>query len=148
MFQTSWTDQTATSSTTTCSDAGGHYDPYLACGPSSQSKSDKCVSLGRTVDQGWKYPCSSTYFAAGHTTACEVGDFSGKFGAMMPDNSTGSIWFDGEVIDPVPAPSVNYVVKDTVSLPWASIVFHCPVDNTRILCAFFTKDKCAGNTEC
>jgi hypothetical protein len=39
------------SSTTTCGDTGGHYDPYFACGKASQSASTDCASLGRTLSQ-------------------------------------------------------------------------------------------------
>ena len=45
-----WNDA-ETSSTTTCGDTGGHYDPYFACGKASQSASTDCVSLGRTLSQ-------------------------------------------------------------------------------------------------
>lgn len=133
-----WTDS-AYSSTTTCGDAGGHYDPYLACGSSSQNHGDLCAALSRTSDLGYTYACDKTDYANGHLAICEVGDLSGKFGKLYPDEN-GIV--KGDITDPVPPISANYESEDEVSLGWSSIVFHCPVDNSRILCAHFLRDKC------
>ena len=85
-----WTD-VERSSTTSCADAGGHYDPYLACGTSSEEKAGACVQLSRTVAQNYTYACSAANYAAGYYNLCEVGDLSGKFGRAMP--TAGSLVF-------------------------------------------------------
>lgn len=136
-----WTDETGRASTTTCGDAGGHYDPYLACGPSSQDGSALCPMLNRTADQGYTYACSSTEYAAGHHAECEVGDFSGKFGRMMPSIASPTT-FIGLHVDPNPPMMANYGTTDSVSNQWASLVVHCPADNARLMCAQFYREQC------
>lgn len=62
-----------------CSPAqtGGHYDPTFACGPASQySKDVTCTSKSE-----FPYACSAETFE-NKGVNCEVGDFSGKFGAF------------------------------------------------------------------
>eukprot|EP01038_Epipyxis_sp_PR26KG_P005159 gene5159-7182_t len=138
-----WTDS-AKSSTTTCSSAGGHYDPYLACGTSSEDKANLCVSLNRTVSQNYIYGCNPTDYAAGHYALCEVGDISGKFGKLLPAAS-GSLVFKASMVDPNPPLAVNYQTSDLISKQWASIVFHCPADNSRLFCAQLIRDKCSAS---
>jgi hypothetical protein len=137
---TSWTDS-ASASTTTCGNAGGHYDPFLACGTSSEDKGSLCVQLNRTSSQGYTYPCSSALYLSGHHSNCEVGDFSGKFGRMMP-SITNPMVFAGVSTDPMPPLDANYESADAVSKQWSSLVVHCPADNARLLCAHFFREKC------
>jgi hypothetical protein len=141
-FHSYWTD-TERVSTTTCATAGGHYDPFLACGTSSEDKAGLCVSLNRTVDQGYTYGCSSTNYASGHHALCEVGDISGKFGRMMPDSADSRI-FKGQLTDPNPPMDANFGTSDLVAKPWASVVVHCPADNARLICTQLVRDKCQG----
>ena len=75
-IHTYWTDPERTS-VSTCGTAGGHYDPYLACGTSSEDKAGLCLNLGRTVDKGYAYGCSPMTYSQGHFALCEVGDISG-----------------------------------------------------------------------
>lgn len=136
-----WTDS-ANSSTTTCAAAGSHYDPFLACGPSSDNGAKLCTTLGRTAAQGYTYGCSATSFAAGYYSSCEVGDLSGKFGRMMPVGLGKSLLFKGENVDPFPPLVVDYNAADVVSgSQWASIVVHCPADNSRLVCAQLIKSN-------
>ena len=71
-FHTYWTDPTATASTTSCGDTGGHFDPYLACGPSSQDSAGLCPMINRTADQEYAYACTADRYASGHHAECEV----------------------------------------------------------------------------
>lgn len=135
-----WTDS-ETSSIKTCGDAGGHYDPYLACGPSSQEHSGLCTSLNRTADQGYTYGCSVDAYASGKYYACEAGDLSGKFGRMMPSPTNSNV-FVGQFADPSPVLAVNYGHAEGIANQWASLVLHCPADNSRLACAQFIRDKC------
>jgi hypothetical protein len=66
-------------------------------------------------------------YSAGHVALCEVGDLSGKFGAMTQVSST-DYFFTGDAVDVNPPPAVYYgATNDVVSkTPWNSIVFHCP----------------------
>jgi hypothetical protein len=135
-----WTDSSS-SSTTTCSDTGGHYDPYLACSGSSQDHADKCAKIGRTADQGYTYTCNPEVYKSGHFSACEVGDLSGKFGRLMPTN--GTLVFQAEHIDLGISPAeVNYMSADATSNQWASVVIHCPADSSRLMCSYFRHDQC------
>lgn len=80
--------------------------------------------------------CTSGDYAIGHVALCEVGDISGKFGSLLPSSSS-SLMFSGSASnDPNPPLPRYYQASDRISLPWASVVFHCPVaGNPRILCA-------------
>jgi hypothetical protein len=140
-FHTYWTDDAAKASTSTCGDAGGHFDPFLACGPSSQDSAGLCPMLNRTADQGYTYPCTADRYASGHHAECEVGDISGKFGRMMP-TVAGEKLFVGVASDPNPPIQSNFFMGDGVAKQWASLVVHCPEDNARLVCAEFFQEKC------
>jgi hypothetical protein len=141
-FHTYWTDAKFGASTTTCADTGGHYDPFLACGPSSEDKASLCPLLNRTSTSGYTYGCSPSTYSSGHHSLCEVGDLSGKFGKMMPDDPVKPAMFTGTHIDPMPPLIANYESGDMISKQWASLVIHCPVDNSRILCGHVAKEQC------
>lgn len=128
-------------STISCAYTGGHYDPFLACGGSSEDKGSHCVELNRTASQSYNYACNSADYSTGHVAICEVGDLSGKFGPMMPSLANNMV-FVGKHIDTMPPTPANYYNEDAVSKKWASLVLHCPADNSRILCAQFLPEKC------
>ena len=111
---------------------GGHYDPNLACGSSSQEYSGLCRAINRT-----NYYCNPTLFAAGHYSICEVGDLSGKFGTAYPKDMNG-FYFErlSKAKDYLPPYAINYGRSDYGTHAWKSIVFHCH-DNTRLVCALF-----------
>jgi hypothetical protein len=79
---------------------------------------------------------------ADHPYLCEVGDLSGKFGVMMPDES-GKI-FELMATDVLPPITKDYSLNggdDPVSFgpTWASFVVHCnapsEVKGTKLVCA-------------
>jgi hypothetical protein len=157
-IHTYWTDTSKTSASLTgcgASNTGGHYDPTLACGTASQYQSypttntTYCKALGRTADDGYVYPCGtpSNYFD-GEFSNCEVGDLSGKFGFIVPENGIGIAANEYVVVDPVPPYKDNYfnMGKEALSMPWASIVFH-KQNGDRFFCAKFVLDN-TGNTAC
>ena len=128
-IHTYWTNSTDDSSNVCGSAASGcqgHYDPYLACSTTSQNYGSLCTSLNR-ISGSYTYGCNSTVYSAGHVALCEVGDLSGKFGAMTQISST-DYTFTGDAVDVNPPPAVYYgATTDVVSkTPWNSIVFHCP----------------------
>ena len=96
-----------------------------------------------TAAQGYTYACSPEAYAAGHYAECEVGDFSGKFGRLMPTAADASgKTFVGLNSDPNPPIMSNFYMPDAVANQWASLVVHCPVDNSRLFCAEFYQEKC------
>ena len=143
-----WTNTTA-SNTASCaaSNTGGHFDPYFACGTSSQYQTSPilCPSLNRTASLGFTYPCTASNFAAGNLQ-CEVGDLSGKFGAVR-NTTTATLFESSSLSSPVLSdplgPSITtygYGQPQTTTAytnMWNSIVFHCPdpPTNTRLFCA-------------
>ncbi len=134
---TLWTNSTVDSSSNAFCGAAytsGHYDPSLACSSASEDIKSKCVSLGRTAASAWTYPCTADAYSKGNLALCEVGDFSGKFGALMPTVKGGSI-FEGFVRDAVAPFTGNFKAVDAIANQWASVVFHCKDDASRILCA-------------
>ena len=145
-----WTNTTSDSGANAFCGApytGGHYDPSLACSTASEDIKGNCVSLGRTADMGYVYSsqCNSVNYAAGNQALCEVGDFSGKFGALKP-TASGGLVFGGFVRDEVAPFTGNFKAADAVAKPWSSIVFHCKDDASRILCAnlVFEEGECSG----
>jgi len=133
-----WANETATSSSVCGSAFTGtqnHYDPYLACSPSSQSINTLCPALNRTATSSppYNYNCSSGLYALGHVALCEVGDLSGKFGMMK---GSGNVFSGSIENDPIAANPRYFQNSDYISLPWASLVLHCPVTgNPRLVCA-------------
>ncbi|KNC80880.1 hypothetical protein SARC_06779 [Sphaeroforma arctica JP610] len=104
---------------------GGHYDPNYACG-SSSNEQDTCTELNKTSSNGYTYDCNpSTYLS--DPSVCEVGDYSGKFGAMKfmysADNTTATAEASGS--DPF-GPTLSEITN-------MSIVFHCA--SPRLFCA-------------
>jgi len=145
---------------TSTSGAGNHYDPHLACGPSSQAQTQSqatfyspstflasplCPTLGRTSALGYAYACNSANYNAGLYDQCELGDLSGKFGKLYP--MKGSSIIKRTSVDFTPPYAMNYLETSKLAETWASIVVHCgqtyPVANTaRIVCAKFLPMAC------
>jgi hypothetical protein len=124
-----------------CSNAGYHYDPNLACGKDSAARETYCPALNRTHDQGYNYTCSSglqvsTYLLP--NGQCEVGDLSGKFGKIVfgADRVARSV---ANLTDALPPYVMNFrLPTPNFSAPWVSIVFHCgDPDATKIACGDF-----------
>lgn len=115
--------------------AGGHYDPNFACSGSSQNSTSGCTALGRTAAQGYTYSCSSSVYANGEYSRCEVGDISGKNGVAYPTSDTDLTFSLSNFVDYQPPYAYNYKTQDQDSLMWSSIVFHCAGDNIRMVCA-------------
>ena len=109
---------------------GGHYDPTFACGPASQySRDEVCVAQNKTYD------CTSeTYVKSG--ISCEVGDFSGKFGALeaSPNGKISETYQDFFI---PPLSNYNLPYYQTPEVAW-NFILHlaCPeASNPRVLCA-------------
>lgn len=116
---------------------GGHYDPYLACGPHTANiycetyDTDECVESSTTYDNKNIYVCNETVYEY-YPYACEVGDWSGKYGTIqLIDNvtylSAGSYW-----------------ELKSAEVWKKSIVFHCANTDARAFCATFSVE---GETE-
>jgi hypothetical protein len=92
--------------------------------PASQSAATLCPLLNRTISKGnYKYNCD---YKAGDYSSCEVGDLSGKIGSLKPTVPNGRVFMLPLFIDFQPAYDYNYKMETAASLPWYSIVFHCP----------------------
>jgi len=109
---------------------GGHWDPWLACG--SATGNDYCLSsndgscvTGSSVLGGTSYDCDTDSFNS-NPYACEVGDWSGKYGAVM---------LDGNMLTLSVSSPYEVSAEDLVGL---SVVFHCSNSaGTRAFCAGF-----------
>jgi len=120
---------------------GGHYDPYLACGPYSGNQycetysTDYCVESSSAYDSDNVYTCDSTVYDS-NPYACEVGDWTGKYGTLSVGSNnltylnTGSFW---EVT------SANVQGK--------AIVFHCANSGARAFCAPFDTTGDSSETD-
>jgi hypothetical protein len=141
-----WTASLGASSTS-CGAAGGHYDPTLACGPSTAQTSN-CQALGRTVSQGYAYSCNPTSFTTGGLQYnCEVGDFSGKFGNALTEQDDGRLQVEGSIeYDPLPPVASGYLSSSGISPAWASVVFHCPSNNARLFCGLLVPVSCSSSS--
>lgn len=152
-IHTNWLNTTTMSSSNAyCAKAltGNHYDPNLACGPNSEDSNDLCADLGRTSSSGYHYSCSASNYSMGKYSYCEVGDLSGKFGRVyMTEIGSDTFQVNG-ITDYQPPYVANYMMSDYVAHQWASIVFHCGEDGSRLVCGVLQQqedgDLC-GSTE-
>lgn len=116
-------------SSTGCAHCEGRYDPYLACSSQSEYASSSCKSLGSSIN----YNCTASAFMGdGNIRNCEVGDFSGKFGLMLPSlvgqSDNVKFTFYGSVLDdPNPPLSINYKQPDSRTHGWSHLVLSCPI---------------------
>ncbi|KNC84076.1 hypothetical protein SARC_03704 [Sphaeroforma arctica JP610] len=107
-------------------DAGvlGHYDPTFACG-STSNEVEACEALGRSpTDAQFSYDCNPEAYNT-NPYACQVADYSGKFGAAV-----ATIQDDGNAV-------IGLEVTDHWGSPlefWEgmTLVFHC--GTPRIFC--------------
>jgi hypothetical protein len=131
-----WTNSLASFGTgaTACGEAvtGGHYDPFFACGPASglrppYANTNLCDAAGLLKDD---YTCSSAYENKEYDR-CEVGDLSGKMGALSVVDGKVREKFSN---DPLPALNYQFVSDTTINEAdrFASIVFHD--GSPRVLC--------------
>ena len=105
------------------------------CGPASGVDDETCLAIGREKSAD-RYSCSGAY-ALGEYAECEVGDLSGKDGALVvgPDGRAGG----GETVpsrpDPLAALNSQFVNERVATTPdkWASVIFHD--GSPRVLCA-------------
>ena len=118
---------------------GGHWDPWLACGPATGNT--YCASQGGCVNgssvlgnQG--YNCSSDAFAK-NPYACEVGDWSGKYGKATVITAYDIVFGAGYS---------TYEVNGGDLLNF-SVVFHCSSDGSRAFCAPFENYTRDGDIE-
>jgi hypothetical protein len=128
---------------------GNHFDPNLACGPSSQNAGSLCVDIGRTSTSTptYSYACNTANYGSGHYAFCEVGDLSGKFGRPVP---TASVTLEqtADLVDYMPAYIANYKTADAMTYPWQSVVFHCNQGGARLFCAEFIQgSSCDMSTD-
>lgn len=111
-----------------CTNCRGRYDPYLACSAASEFSTSLCKSLPKKT-----YDCSKTTFSLnGLSEYCEVGDLSGKFGAILPNtlnsNGTTVLKFFGSILnDPNPPLTNNYYNSDLRSNGWTTLALSCPI---------------------
>eukprot|EP00123_Amoebidium_parasiticum_P007267 comp18006_c0_seq1/m.18447 comp18006_c0_seq1/g.18447 ORF comp18006_c0_seq1/g.18447 comp18006_c0_seq1/m.18447 type:complete len:241 (-) comp18006_c0_seq1:426-1148(-) len=100
---------------------GDHVDPTLACGPKSGNPACPAV---RTAIENFAYTCTPEVYKK-NPYACEVGDYSSKFGTIDQGH-----WGDRRSFRDVAGPIVS---TETM----ASIVFHCANTGDRAFCAKF-----------
>ena len=127
--------------TMSCTNAGFHYDPDLACSPDSAASSTYCPALNRTLAQGYTYNCSAAAevpFYDTPTGRCEVGDLSGNLG-LVPVSATMNVRPTVPLFDAQPPYVYNFNRSTAdISAGWRSIVFHCgDATHTRIACGDF-----------
>ncbi|KNC80902.1 hypothetical protein SARC_06743 [Sphaeroforma arctica JP610] len=103
---------------------GGHYDPTFACGPYTEEV-EACESLQRVAGESYNYTCSPEAYET-NSYACEVRDYSGKFGALRfrIDKLANIAEIETKDIDDY-GPKLN-LIQDR------AVVFHCGVP--RVLC--------------
>jgi hypothetical protein len=152
-FHTYWNNASVTSSSNSfCggSYTGGHFDPNLACGSSSQDAGSKCVELGRTSTSTppYVYSCNTSNYQKGRYAYCELGDLSNKFGRAFANAGTRIFEQTTPHQDFQPPYVANYKQGDALSYQWQSIVFHCGQTNDRLVCAEFlmTEEECGAST--
>ena len=107
------------------------FSSIFKCGPASGNSDATCNALGRARN-ATRYACSGSY-AFGDYNECEIGDLSGKEGALMvgPDGSASG----GPVQpDPLAALDNEFVGERTLNSAnkWSSITFHN--GSPRVLC--------------
>ncbi|ETO34319.1 hypothetical protein RFI_02775, partial [Reticulomyxa filosa] len=109
---------------------GGHYDPYAACG--AKTGNTYCKVKGGCINT--TYSCSGHYST--NPYACEVGDWSGKYGTLyLSANNTLSATVS----------SFGDITGD--ELVAKSVVFHCANNAKPAFCApFITGVGVVGST--
>merc|ERR1711920_805596 len=87
-LQTKWDNENNSGFLDTCDadKTGGSYDPTYACGPLSQYNGG--VACNAQAEAGKTYDCNPTTYAESNI-ACEMGDFSGKYGLVSIGGDAG-----------------------------------------------------------
>lgn len=100
---------------------GGHVDDTFACGPAT-GESANCSALGRTVADGYVYDCTPESYRDNQYN-CEVGDLSGKMGALCVPSDGSSQQSVGR----------DNTALDLAAVEGRSVVLHC--GSPRVACA-------------
>eukprot|EP01083_Nonionella_stella_P079457 218054_1 len=133
--------------TTACGDtyAGGHYDPWFACGPKSGASdcevNNGCIpssSIWNDINMNLDndYVCNPVNYSEVAYT-CEVGDLSSKYGLLEIDETTNKVVISGnETYGSYWEPSVELLYGEPNFKGFASksIVIHCN-SGERAFCA-------------
>ena len=100
------------------------------CGPASGIPRDTCLAIDRERSAD-RYACSTAY-AIDDFSQCEVGDLSGKDGALVVENGAVS---KTSLRDPLAAQNTHFVAGTGSNPPnrFSSIVYHD--GSPRVLCA-------------
>jgi len=87
-LQTQWNNENTSGFLDACAadKTGGSFDPTYACGPFSQNSGG--VACNAQADAGMSYQCSPENYAE-WGIACEMGDFSGKYGLVSIGGENG-----------------------------------------------------------
>ena len=148
-LHTNWNTTESSDFGKSCDATGGHYDPNLACSPSSESAATLCPLISR-VSPTYTYSCSKNFYDSMLYSYCEVGDFSGKFGNAL-QTSDASLQFssNGNYDDYQPPYGTNFEHSwPPNSIKWSSIVFHCSDStNAKVVCAKL-KQQSLGTLKC
>ena len=114
---------------------GGHWDPWLACGPATGNTycatKGSCVN-GSSVLGNQGYDCDNDTFFE-NPYACEVGDWSGKYGKAT---------VDGDIVTAIGYSPYEVNGEDLLNL---SVVFHCD-SGLRAFCAPFENYTLTSDT--
>jgi hypothetical protein len=103
----------------------------LACGYTSPG----CTLLERT--SATAYVCNPTNYGLGEYALCQIGDLSGKFGNVFPDEVNGKIFTQSTVLtDYQPPIAANHLQGNGIAEIWSSVVFHSSTGG-RLVCAKF-----------
>ncbi|CAI5742863.1 unnamed protein product [Peronospora destructor] len=127
-LHTGWNLPKSSASFKECSKTmtGNHYDPDMACGPSSQH-----IAQSHCKNKSMTYACTPASYKANHKS-CEVGDFSGKFGALVPGSNHKVLarWTD-----------YHFLPSTEMNKHKFSIVLHavCGKEAPRVACAVGNK---------
>jgi hypothetical protein len=116
---------------------GGHYDPFFGCGPASAVPSLQCDAIFKPTSS---YQCTpELYWTNGEYDRCEVGDLSGKTGAIVIPASGDATAATND--DPFAALVRHFVADRMTTTPnrFASIVFHN--GGPRVLCGKLVEGK-------
>jgi len=130
-LQTKWDNENNSGFLDTCDadKTGGSFDPTYACGPLSQYNGG--VACNAQAEGGKTYDCNPTTYAESNI-ACEMGDFSGKYGLVSIGGDAGlKVEADG-VMDTFAPPESSYDADG-----WnIGLNLICPSrNNPAILCA-------------
>jgi len=120
---------------------GNHWDPWVACSNSTGNEyclkfprdfADKCVKSSSAYTTSGNYTCNSTVYAT-NPFACEVSDFSGKYGRLYFTNNISK------------RTDTSFWEVKSSDVYFKSIVFHCGKSGERAFCAPFNTEGDTSN---